>query len=114
MVSCCRYGSVLISAWLGSRLESITTKSPMSMVTQPGPSPLRFSTFSSCTAPVASQEQTPVSSWEVSNALHCHRCSPLVCGERGGRDGSGNRMFWVQPIVGGKGGGGKGLVMTPT
>ena len=100
MISCCRYGSVLISAWLGSRTETITTTTaPMAMVTQPVPPSMPFNTFRSYTAPMASQpqQQTPISSWEVSNALHCHRCSPLVGWGRVGRGGGGGWVLGTAP-----------------
>ena len=66
----CRYGSVLMSARLGSKVEIITT-THMPASTPPA---LPWTSYNSCTTRMPAQPptdtQTPVTSWEVSDAVH--------------------------------------------
>ncbi|KAL3146191.1 hypothetical protein ABBQ32_002897 [Trebouxia sp. C0010 RCD-2024] len=67
-----RLGSVLISAWLGSRLETITTTTGPVAMPQPVPSPpVPFNTFSSypTASPSQPQGQLPVTAWEAYDCL---------------------------------------------
>ena len=67
----CRYGSVLITARLGTKVEIITTATaglPHAMM----PPPMLSQDFTVITS--QPQEQTPVTSWEVSGnrSQHCN------------------------------------------
>ena len=67
----CRYGSVLIAARLGTEVETITTATaglPHAMM----PPPMVSQDFAVITS--QPQEQTPVTSWEVSGNMsqHCN------------------------------------------